>query len=95
MSHRYHIDVFWSDEDGCWIAHVPDLRYCSAYGDTPEEAVASVHDAIEGWLDVARDKGFPIPEPRYTPGRLEDRPAAGSWCAAYVSPAAGGQQGLP
>jgi len=64
---RYHINVFWSDEDGCWIADVPDLRYCSAHGPTPAEAVAEVHVAIEGWLAVARDHDLPIPEPRYRP----------------------------
>jgi predicted RNase H-like HicB family nuclease len=36
---HYHINVFWSDEDDCWIADVPDLRYCSAHGGTPAEAV--------------------------------------------------------
>ena len=64
---HYHINLFWSDEDECWIADVPDLRYCSAHGTTPEEAAASVSDAIEGWLAVARDRGFPIPEPQYRP----------------------------
>jgi predicted RNase H-like HicB family nuclease len=64
---RYHINVFWSDEDACWIADVPDLRYCSAHGDTPAEAVSRVRDAIVGWLEVARDRGFVIPEPRYRP----------------------------
>jgi predicted RNase H-like HicB family nuclease len=64
---RYHINVFWSDEDACWIADVPDLRYCAAHGDTPAEAVAKVRDAIDGWIDVARDRGFAIPEPRYRP----------------------------
>jgi predicted RNase H-like HicB family nuclease len=64
---RYHINVFWSSEDRCWIADVPDLRPCSAHGETPEEAIAHIQDAIEGWLAVARDRGFPIPEPRYRP----------------------------
>ena len=64
---RYHINVFWSEEDGCWIADVPDLRYCCAHGDTPAEAVARVRDAMEGWLEVARERGMPIPEPRYRP----------------------------
>jgi len=64
---RYHINVFWSADDSCWIADVPDLRPCSAHGDTPAEAVANVRDAIQGWLEVARDRGFPIPEPRYRP----------------------------
>ena len=64
---RYHINVFWSDEDACWIADVPDLKYCSAHGSSPGEAVASVREAVQGWLDVARDQGMPIPKPRYRP----------------------------
>jgi predicted RNase H-like HicB family nuclease len=59
--------LFWSDEDGCWIADVPDLRYCSAHGDTPAEALAQVREAMLGWLKVARDRGIPVPEPRYRP----------------------------
>lgn len=64
---HYHINLFWSDEDSCWIADVPDLRPCSAHGDTPEEAVTNVSDAIAGWLAVARDGGFVVPAPRYRP----------------------------
>ena len=64
---RSHINIFWLDDDACWIADVPDLRPCSAHGDTPEQAVANVSDAIAGWLAVARDRGFVIPEPRYRP----------------------------
>ncbi|HEX8193220.1 MAG TPA: type II toxin-antitoxin system HicB family antitoxin [Allosphingosinicella sp.] len=67
MPPRYHINVFWSDEDGCWIADVPDLRYCSAHGSTPAEAVAEAQEAMAMWLDVARDEGIPIPQPRYRP----------------------------
>lgn len=64
---RYHINLFWSDEDRCWIADVPDLRYCSSHGETRAEAIANIEDAIDGWLQVARDEGIPIPEPRYSP----------------------------
>lgn len=64
---HYHINLFWSAEDGCWIADVPDLRPCSAHGETRAEALASVHDAIEGWLETARTRNLPIPEPRYRP----------------------------
>lgn len=64
---RYHINLFWSDEDSCWIADVPDLKPCSAHGTTRTEALHNIDDAIEGWLAVARDRGFPIPEPRYRP----------------------------
>jgi predicted RNase H-like HicB family nuclease len=71
---RYHINIFWSDEDSCWIADVPDLKPCSAHGDTPEEALAHVEDAMDGWLAVARDRGFDIPEPKYRPA-IYDRAA--------------------
>jgi predicted RNase H-like HicB family nuclease len=64
---QYHINLFWSDEDASWIADVPDLYPCSAHGDTRAEAFANVQDAMAGWLDVARDKGFAIPAPRYRP----------------------------
>ena len=64
MDH-YHINIYWSDEDDCYIADVPDLRYCKAHGDTQEEALAEVLVAKEGWLETARAHGKPIPEPRY------------------------------
>ncbi|MFZ1104524.1 MAG: type II toxin-antitoxin system HicB family antitoxin [Hyphomicrobiaceae bacterium] len=64
---RYAIIVFWSDEDEAWVADVPDLRSCSAFGDTPEEAVAEVRVAMEAWLAAAREAGHPIPEVRYRP----------------------------
>lgn len=64
---RYNINVFYSNEDQCWLADVPDLTYCTAHGDTPHEAVAEVEKALELWLDVAREDGRPIPEPHYRP----------------------------
>jgi predicted RNase H-like HicB family nuclease len=63
----YHINVFYSDEDGGYIADIPDLDACSAFGATPAEALAEVGKAKEAWLAVARDAGEPIPEPRYRP----------------------------
>jgi predicted RNase H-like HicB family nuclease len=53
---------------------VPDLQSCSAFGDTPAEALAEVEKAMEAWLAVARKDGLPIPEPRYHANR---RAAAG------------------
>jgi predicted RNase H-like HicB family nuclease len=67
MQHRYHINVFWYPEDNCWIADVPDLRPCSAHGDTPSEAIAEAEIAISLWLETARDNNMEIPEPRYRP----------------------------
>jgi predicted RNase H-like HicB family nuclease len=63
----YHINVFYSEEDGGYIADIPDLEACSALGVTPEEAVAAVEQAKEAWLAAAREAGRPIPEPRYRP----------------------------
>jgi predicted RNase H-like HicB family nuclease len=63
----YHINVFYSEEDACYIADIPDLKYCSAHGDTPEEAVHEVLIAKQAWLEVAREEGLSIPEPRYRP----------------------------
>jgi predicted RNase H-like HicB family nuclease len=64
---HYHINLFWSDEDNCWIADVPDLRPCSAHGATPSEALAEAEIAIELWLETAREHALVIPEPRYRP----------------------------
>lgn len=66
----YHINLFYSDEDECWVADIPDLRYCSAFGDTPQEALAEVLVAKELWLDVARERGD-VPLPRYRPAVIE------------------------
>ena len=73
---HYHINLFWSDEDGCWIADVPDLRYCATHGATPAEALANVEEAVSGWLEAARENGMPIPEPRYRPAIYAARFAA-------------------
>ena len=63
----YHINLFHSEEDSGYIADIPDLKYCSAFGETPEEALRQVLIAKEAWLEAASDHGKPIPEPRYRP----------------------------
>jgi predicted RNase H-like HicB family nuclease len=65
--HHYAITVVWSEEDGGWVADAPDLKSCSAFGTTPEEAVAELRVAIEGWLEAARARKLPIPEARFQP----------------------------
>jgi predicted RNase H-like HicB family nuclease len=64
---HYAITVVWSDEDGGWVADAPDLRSCSAFGATPEEAVAELRVAMQGWLEAARENNLPIPKPRFQP----------------------------
>jgi predicted RNase H-like HicB family nuclease len=67
MEHRYHINVFWSPRDECWVADVPDLKSCAAFGDTPEEALAEARIAIEDWIETAVAKNKAVPEARYRP----------------------------
>lgn len=66
----YPIVIFYSEEDECYVADIPDLKYCSAFGDTPEEALKEVLMAKEAWLEVARAKGKPIPELTHKPELL-------------------------
>ncbi len=63
----YHINIFYSEEDAGYIADIPDLDACSAFGNTPEEALAEVEQAKQAWLEAARAAGKPIPAPRYRP----------------------------
>jgi predicted RNase H-like HicB family nuclease len=67
MMRDYHINIFYSDEDDGYIADIPDLEACSAFGDTPDEALREVQKAKELWMEVAREKGKPIPPPQYRP----------------------------
>lgn len=67
MNAGYHINVFWGADDEKCIAAIPDLSGCSASGTTPEEAVREVQVALELWLQVASEKGQPIPPPRSRP----------------------------
>ena len=67
---RYAIVVFWSEEDKSWVADVPDLKSCSAFGDTPEEALAEVRTAMDAWLAAARHAGHQMPPARYQPRRV-------------------------
>ncbi len=63
----YHINVFYSEEDAAYVADIPDLEACSAFGATAEEALAEVERAKQAWLVVAREADRTIPEPRYRP----------------------------
>jgi len=63
----YHINVFYSTEDAGYIADIPDLESCSAFGASPEQALGELEKAKEAWLAAAREAGKPIPKPRYRP----------------------------
>ena len=61
----YHINVFFSEEDGGYLADIPDLEACSAFGDTPENALSEVLRAKAAWLEAALADGRSAPVPRY------------------------------
>jgi len=63
----YHINIFYSEENGGYIADIPDLEACSAFGNTPEEALRQVEIAKDAWLEAARAEGKLIPVPTYRP----------------------------
>jgi predicted RNase H-like HicB family nuclease len=63
----YFISIFYSAEDEGYIADIPDLRFCLAFGETPEEALREVQQAKALWVETARASGKPIPQPRYRP----------------------------
>ena len=63
----YHINIFYSEGDQGYIADIPDLKSCSAFGETPEQALEEVLLAKKSWLESAKSKGKPIPNPEYKP----------------------------
>jgi predicted RNase H-like HicB family nuclease len=75
MTPRYHINLFWSDEDDCWIADVPDLQFCSAHGATAEEAAHEIEIAMKLWLQVSAERGETPPPARYLPDNPQAKAA--------------------
>jgi len=63
----YHINVFYSENDEGYIADIPDLEYCSSFGETQEEALLEVLKAKDAWIKAARANKKPIPVPNYRP----------------------------
>jgi len=63
----YHINIFYSEDDSGYIADIPDLDACSAFGETPAQALAELERAKAAWLAAAREAGKPIPSPSYRP----------------------------
>jgi predicted RNase H-like HicB family nuclease len=64
---KYEIIIFWSEEDGAFVAEVPELPGCMADGKTYREALSNAEQIIKEWIETAEELGRPIPEPK---GRL-------------------------
>ena len=62
--HKYEIIIYWSKEDEAFIAEVPELSGCMAHGESPEYALKNAKEAIQLWIDTAKEFGDPIPEPK-------------------------------
>jgi len=62
--HKYEIIIYWSNEDQVFVAEVPKLPGCMAHGPSAEAALAHAHEAIQLWIDTAREFGDPVPEPK-------------------------------
>ena len=71
MIEQYHINLFYSGEDECWVANAPDCQYCSAFGDTPEEAAREIRIALSGWLEVWMERHDAPPPALYHPAPAE------------------------
>ncbi len=62
--YKYEVIIYWSDEDKVFIAEVPELLGCMAHGKTQESALLNANEAIQLWIDTAREYGDPVPEPK-------------------------------
>ena len=64
---RYEVIIYWSSDDGAFIAEAPELPGCMADGATYRQALANLGIAIREWIETAKELGRLIPEPK---GRL-------------------------
>ena len=60
---EYQVNVSFDPRDQIYVARVPELENCHAHGTTPEEAIQNAKEVIDLWLETAREKKIPIPEP--------------------------------
>lgn len=61
---KYEIILYWSEDDGAYIAEVPELPGCMAHGSTQVEALSNANEAISLWIDTARESGRAVPPPK-------------------------------
>ena len=63
LMHKYEVILYWSNEDQAFVAEVPELPGCMAHGDSQEAALRHVNDAMQLWIDTAREFGDPASPP--------------------------------
>lgn len=62
--------VFQSEPEGGFSVYAPDLPGCVSQGETREEAEENIREAMEGWIEVAKSRGWPVPEPGTSMGTI-------------------------
>ncbi|MCI8723217.1 MAG: type II toxin-antitoxin system HicB family antitoxin [Ruminococcus sp.] len=67
MDAKYEVVIWWSKEDDCYLAEVPELPGCIADEESLPEVAAAIEEEIKLWIDVNKKRGIVIPEPK---GRL-------------------------
>ena len=61
---KYEVIIFWSEADDAFVAEIPELPGCTAHGNTQEEALSNVREAMRLWIDTANEFGDPVPQPK-------------------------------
>jgi len=62
--HKYEMIIYWSDEDALFVVDVPELPGCMAHGETRDEALRAADEAVDFWVETAREDGHPVPAPK-------------------------------
>ncbi len=62
--YKYEVIIYWSAEDQTYIAEVPELPGCVAHGSTQQAALTNANEAVQLWIDTAKEFGDPVPEPK-------------------------------
>ena len=60
---EYQVNLSFDPRDQIYVARIPELENCHTHGATPEEAIRNAKEAIDLWLETAREQGIPVPEP--------------------------------
>jgi predicted RNase H-like HicB family nuclease len=61
---KYEIILYWSEQDGAYIAEAPELPGCMADGQTYAETLCNIEQVISEWIDTALEMGRALPAPR-------------------------------
>ena len=60
--HKYEVVIYWSPDDDAFVAEVPELPGCQSHGDSQAAALENCQEAIDLWIETARDAGRHVPE---------------------------------